>query len=410
MRRYILGQQGLWPGRRWQGKTGTADAIRAVRAVQIDPITVIARSHELTLWGRVADYRPEHLDALMHTERQFFDYGGTLFIYPMSDLPFWRLVMRRRREDERWNTFINANGPLMEEIKAELRARGPLSNRDFTNRSRVEHYRARKDSGLALFALWITGELMSHSRRCWERLYDFRENVAPAELNYEASIQDAEDFFAQEVLNFVGISTAKVWARSFANEIRRPVSAEESQKRLAAMLDAQIIAQVQVEGSKEIHIVNAHHLPILETLEAGNVPAEWQPLDTTTESEAVFLSPLEIVSARGRAKKLFYFEYIWEVYKPANTRRFGYYTLPILYGDTLVARLDPKLDRATKTLIIKGYWPEAEAPINTPEYADALGRGLAHFARFHEVRKLDLTAIQPIALRKHLQRTVKSFS
>src|SRR5258708_28472669 len=140
MRRYILGQQGLWPGRRWQGKAGTADAIRDVSAVQIDPITVIARSHELTLWGRVADYRPEHLNSLMHTERQFFDYGGTLFIYPMSDLPYWRLVMRRRAEDGHWKPFIDANGPLLEEIKAELRARGPLGNRHFINPSPVDHY------------------------------------------------------------------------------------------------------------------------------------------------------------------------------------------------------------------------------------------------------------------------------
>jgi len=408
MRRFILGKQGLWPGRRWQGKAGTAEAIRAVEAVQIDPITVIARSHEITLWGRVADYHPEYLDTLMHTDRLFFDYGSTLFIYPMNELPYWRLVMRRRADDERWKPYIKANGPLLDEIRAELRARGPLGNRDFTNRARVENYRARKDSGLALFALWITGELMSHSRVRWERRYDFRENVAPAEWNYEASEEEAEDFFARETLSYVGICTARVWARSFAGDIRRSVSAEEARQRLASLQDRGIFAPVMVEGNKDLHYVAGNDLPLLEALEAGQVPNAWQPLDTTTDTEVVFLAPLEIVSARGRAKKLFNFEYVWEVYKPAHTRRWGYYTLPILYGDTLVARIDPKLDRASNTLVIKGYWPEVDAPINTPKYADALAQGLAHFASFHKARKLDLAGIQPVALRKHIQRTVKS--
>ena len=95
-RRYILGKQGLWPGRRWAGKAGTAKAIRHMEAVQIDPLTVVARSHDLGLHSRVIDYRPEYLDRLMHHERQFFDYGGGLFIYPLDELPYWRVSMQRR--------------------------------------------------------------------------------------------------------------------------------------------------------------------------------------------------------------------------------------------------------------------------------------------------------------------------
>jgi uncharacterized protein YcaQ len=113
---------------------------------------------------------------------------------------------------------------------------------------------------------------------------------------------------------------------------------------------------------------------------------------------------LEIVSARGRAKELFGFDYIWEVYKPLELRRWGYYTLPILYGDDLVARLDPKLDRKTGTLIINGFWLEEDAPADDPAFADALGKGLARFAAFVGARQTNITAIQPHKLQNHIQK------
>ncbi len=84
-RRFILGRQGLWPGRRWQGLAGTEQALRITEAVQIDPLIVIARNHDLTLHSRVIDYEPGHLDWLLYTDRLFFDYGGAIFIFPIDE-------------------------------------------------------------------------------------------------------------------------------------------------------------------------------------------------------------------------------------------------------------------------------------------------------------------------------------
>ena len=110
-----------------------------------------------------------------------------------------------------------------------------------------------------------------------------------------------------------------------------------------------------------------------------------------------------IVSARGRAKKLFDFEYIWEVYKPAEQRRWGYYTLPILYGDRLAARLDPKLDRSSMTLHINGFWLEDWQPADA-DFAAALGAGLQRFARFVRASQVDFSAVEPDGLRQFLQQ------
>src|SRR5690242_5534211 len=89
-RRYVLGRQGLWPGRRWQGQEGTADALQQAESVQVDTISVVARNQDLALHSRVQDYRPEHLDTLLYRERRFFDYGWILFVYPMQELPYWQ--------------------------------------------------------------------------------------------------------------------------------------------------------------------------------------------------------------------------------------------------------------------------------------------------------------------------------
>jgi uncharacterized protein YcaQ len=126
--------------------------------------------------------------------------------------------------------------------------------------------------------------------------------------------------------------------------------------------------------------------------------------ETTTLEEVTFLSPLDIVSARGRAKKLFDFEYKWEVYTPAHQRRWGYYVLPILYGDDLVARLDPKLDRKTMTLEIKGFWHEEDSPVNDADFASALVR----FAKFVQAKRVEVSPIRPVKLRKQLEAKLKA--
>jgi len=118
------------------------------------------------------------------------------------------------------------------------------------------------------------------------------------------------------------------------------------------------------------------------------------------------LAPLDIVSARGRAKKLFDFEYTWEVYTPAHKRRWGYYVLPILYGDDLVARLDPKLDRTTMTLEIKGFWHENDAPVKDAAFADALAKGLIRFAKFVEAKKVDLNGVKTVKLKRELKKVI----
>lgn len=407
-RRFVLGRQGLWPGRRWRGKKGTAEAMRACEAVQLDPLNIFARSQDIVLHSRVLDYKPEYLYQVAYDERQFFDYGGWLAMYPMSELPYWRVHMNRRSHDKRIEGFVLSHEELFEQVRAELRSRGPLGNRDLDgNKIGLWNYRGRKDTSLALYDMWLSGELMMHHRVGFDRVYDFRENIAPKEFDLVATKEEAEEFFARKTVAFMGLKSETQMRGELRGYLRNDYSPAEMKDMLERWKESGMFAQVQVEGGRETQLILAEDVPALESIAKGKVPKGWSPKETTTLEEVTFLSPLDIVSARGRAKKLFDFEYTWEVYTPVHKRRWGYYVLPIVYGDDLVARLDLKLDRPTMTLHILGFWLEQDAPRDAL-FADALANGLNRFAKMLGVKKLDVSGIKPLKLRAHVKLKMKS--
>lgn len=407
-RRFVLGKQGLWPGRRWRGKNGTATALRTCEAVQLDPLNVIARSQDIVLHSRVLEYKPEQLYQVAYEDRQAFDYGGWLAMYPMSDLPYWRNHMEKRIHDKRIEGFVLNHEPLFEQVRAELRTRGPLGNRDLDgNKIGAWNYRGRKDTSLALYDMWLCGELMMHHRVGFDRVYDFRENIAPKEFDYVATEKETEKFFARKSVAFMGLKRESNMRVELNYYLRRDYSKAEVMNLVEGWKESGMFAPVQIEGGRDIYLVLTEDVRALESLEKGRIPKGWNPKEATTLEEVTFLAPLDIVSARGRAKKLFDFEYTWEVYTPAHKRRWGYYVLPILFGDDLVARLDPKLDRTTMTLEIKGFWLEDDAPVKDVAFADALAKGLIRFAKFVGAQRVNVSAIQPAGLRKKLAAEVK---
>ncbi len=403
VRRFILGKQGLWPGRRWRGLAGTEQAMRAMEYLQLDPLQIIARSQDITLHSRVLAYTPGLWEELAYQQRKFFDWGGWLAVRPMDELPHWRVVMRRERDgvsgDSRIHAMAVEHAEAIEEMRAILRERGTVSNRDFAmeSRTRTQSYRGRKDSALALYYLWRTGEVMTHHREHFERVYALTETVAPASLIRESDEAEADRFLIRKEVSFYGLSRLPRTADAFHGRGEPDRAAKQI---LEAMLADGELIQVQVEGWKRVHYALGSDAGLLADLSAGRLPPAWTPLETTTTQEAVFLAPLDHVSARGRAKVLFGFDYVWEVYKQEHQRRFGYYTLPVLWGDRLVARFDSKLDRTTNTFVILGLWLEEEALGTDEAFAEALARGLARFVRFLGASKLDATALREPLLRR----------
>lgn len=396
-RRFILGKQGIWPGRRWRGPEGVAQAMREMEYLQLDPLQIIARSHDISLHSRVLDAAPGMWQQPAYEERRFFDWGGWLSVRPMDELPYWRVVMRREHENfARLQEMGKEHAGSINEMRDILRERGTVSNRDFAmkTRTRTNNYRGRKDSALALYYMWRVGEIMIHHRDNFERVYALTEDVAPAHLICENDDAAVDRFLIKKDISFLGLSRASRVSDTFHR--RQP--SVSSQLIIESMLESGDIIEVKVKGWKFLHYALASDAPLLGELSSGRVPAKWAPIGSTTTDEAVFLAPLDPVSARGRAKILFGFDYVWEVYKPSHLRKYGYYTLPVLWGDRLVARFDSKLDRTANTLVILGFWLEDEALANDAAFREALRRGFARFVSFLGADRIDASAVREVRL------------
>lgn len=400
-RRFILGKQGLWPGRRWRGVEGTEQAMREIEYLQLDPLQIIARSQDITLYSRVIGYLPGLWEQVTYEQRKFFDWGGWLAVRPMYELPYWRVVMRQEiHRVGRLREIARDHADAVAEMRDVLRERDTVSNRDFEmkTRTRTASYRGRKDSALALYYLWMTGEVMTHHRERFERVYALTEKVAPEHLVYERDEDEVARFLIKKEVSLSGIARIARTGDSYG----RGEPDQAAKKGLQAMLADGEIVEVKVDGWKQIHYALGSDAETIHEVGAGRVPAAWTPLETTTMEEAVFLSPLDQVSARGRAKVLFGFDYVWEVYKPEAKRKFGYYTLPVLWGDRLVARFDSKLDRAKNELVILGLWLEDAALGNDSGFAEALALGFERFLAFLGANRLDSTAVKEPLLRKRI--------
>jgi uncharacterized protein YcaQ len=405
-RRYVMGRSGLWPGRRWRGLEGAAQAMRALEHLQLDPLVVVARAHDLMLASRVVDYAIDDWAVLTYGQRRFFEWGGWLAVRPMDELPYWRVLMHREAELPHWQETQREHAAAIEEMRGILQAGREVSNRDFAmhERTRIDNYRGRKDSALALHYLWRVGEAMVIRRERFERVYALTERVAPAEALREVDPEEADDVLllknmaADGLIRYIGVS----------NWLRRDVTPAEMTARRERWLAEGKAIEVRVEGWRSVQLAPGSDAPILAELEAGRVPEAWAPIEPSTDAEATFLSPLDPVSARGRAKPLFGFDYTWDVYKPVEQRRFGYYTMPILWGDRLVGRFDSKLDRTTGTLLILGLWLEDENLAKDAAFVEALGCGMARFLRLVGVGRIDVAAVRQPGLRKRLRAARRS--
>lgn len=403
-RRFLLGRQGVWPGRRWRGKAGARKALEALGSVQMDPVTIVARSHDLTLWNRIEGYQPEHLQRILYRDRAAFDYGGVLSVLPMSELPHWRLHMERRLSDNRYQELIADTGDLVEEVRSVVERHGPISAKEVTRllegsgreaRSTISgsargSYRSKSAAGRLVYQLWLTGELMTHRRDGFERIVDLAERVVPAAMLRKPEVSDTQQFFASKALRRAGLSTPRSWRNAMSYYLNRTVNASEGAELLTQLVVDKRTLVVEVEEHTTPYFLPAEEAAALRRLVRGALPRGWSSHGPSTLAEVRLLSPLDPIVSRDQAKAFFGFEQVWEIYKPEPKRKYGPYTMPLLYGDELVGRVDPRLDRATRTMHINGIWIEKAGLESDRPFMNALSAGLRSFAAFHDADVIEL--------------------
>lgn len=398
-RRFILGKQGLWPGRRWAGKDGTRAAMCAMEHLQLDPLVIVARSHDLVLHARVADYEPAMFHDLTYRDREFFDWGGWLAVRPMDELPYWRVLMRRSRIHRSTGAILQNHPEVVEEMRALLASGRTVSSRELeaTGTEKGKTYRGTKARSLALYYLWRTGEAMTHHRDGFERVYAATRAVAPAHLISEVAEDEAERFLARKSVSADGIGRL-----ASVNALIYQAPAKELRRMEEDLIDRGDLAPVFVAGWKGQRLVVPEDLPLLEEVASGRVPGEWSPPGALSTEEVVFLSPLDPVVARGRAKELFGFDHVWEIYKKPEEVRFGRFTMPILFGEQLVGRMDARLDRKTSTLVVNGLWLEDVPLASNSDLARALVAGTGSLATFLAAKSVEASTVTDWEVRKTL--------
>jgi hypothetical protein len=377
-----------------QGKAGVAQVVDHLGYVQIDTISVIERAHHHTLWTRVPGYRPEHLHQAHALDRAVFEYWGHAASYlPLKDYRFYLPMMKSfyNPKNSWYRGWGDRYGGYFEPVLARIREEGPLAARDFENLTARGQgpWWDWKPAKAALETLFWRGELMIRERRGFERIYDLTERVLPAGTDTrEPSAAELGRFMVRRALGALGVAGEREIRDYIRIGDRHIVAAA-----LKEMLAAGEIACLGIEGRPGA----VYALPAVLAA-AGRLRA--------SQPGVRLLSPFDNLAIdRRRLKERFDFDFAFECYVPKHKRTHGYFVLPILFGENLVGRLDPKADRLSKTLIAR-FLSIEPAFTDLDGLVPELGRALGGFARFNGCERVVLESVRPGKLLAPLKRAL----
>ena len=374
-RRIALASQGFTDPRPASEPTGRdlRRVLGRTGLIQIDSVNVLERAHYLPLFSRLGPYRHELVDRAAHyAPRRLFEYWGhEASLIPVATHPFLRWRMERAHTDS-WGgmqRIWREQPELVEEVLAEVTDRGPVAASEIAERPRrAGPWWDWSDHKRALEWLFWSGRVSSARRRRFERLYDLTERVIPAEVLAVSTppVEEAQ----RELLRIAARSLGVAAEADLRDYFRLP--ADEAKLRVAELVEAGELQAVDVEGWGRTQGYLWPQVRIPRAVEARALIGPFDPL----------------IWARPRVERIFGFNYRLEIYVPAPKRVHGYYVLPFLLGDRLVARVDLKADRARRVLMVRAEHHEPDAP---PETREALDSELASMASWLGLERVERT-------------------
>jgi uncharacterized protein len=375
------------------------DVVRAIRCVQLDPISVVARSPLLVLRSRLPSFRPEHLDTPLWTDRSLFEYWAHAASIVLSeDHPIHRYQMRTwPRAGSRFGEWAARNDALRRSILRQVGRRGPLRLRDFDGNAVSEAWvstgwtQERNVDQMVRF-LWVQGKVMVSLRRGLEKWWDRADRVLPAQALAGRSLREAEVTrrAAQLSLRGLGIATPAHIKGHFTMDLYPGLPAVLERLERESLIER---VEVVDDGSRlpGTWYVHRDDLAQLDRIERGRfVP------------RATLLSPFDnLIHDRKRSALMFGLDYRMEIYVPKAQRRYGYYAMPLLDGDRFLARVDPALDREGGRLLVHTVTPEDG--IRPDRSTAATLAGAVHeLARWLGADSVEVTGTVPPAWRRSL--------
>lgn len=368
-RRFLLYYHGLLGSFQYTGKDGVMSYIRRVGCIQFDPLNVVGMNPELVLQSRIEDFDRSTLWELLYQDRQLVDYWDkNMSIFPIEDWPFFG---RCRRIHQTW---CNSNQEIVDRVYEVILNRGPLCSGDLDFHEKVDwSWGATRLSRAALEGMYHAGYLGIHHKINTRKYYDLAERLIPKDL-YHASepFETDEQYYEWYVLRRIG-SIGLLWNRpSDAWLGIHGLKTFQRNQAFAKLIEEQKIIEVNVEEMQYPFYMRSIDLSILHMSMENEI----------SDKRSCILAPLDnLLWDRTLIKELFHFEYRWEVYKPVADRKYGYYVLPVLYDDQIVARFEPIKHKANQPLCIKNWWWEDHTTV-TSSMRESIMEGLERFAAF----------------------------
>ena len=381
-RQFILLRQGLLGEHRFIGKAGAYQYVRQAGCIQFDPVDVCGRNAELTLQSRVKGITRKTLGDLLYKDRLLVDYSDKeLSIWPSEDWPYF--ASYRERSIEHGKQFPGIP-ELEEQAVAYIRKHGPVSSDTLPIEGTVfwhssMHWSGHwdKDSLAArsvLEQLYTDGVLLIHHKTGSRKYYDLADKYLPAELlSAPNPCPDEASWLCWRVKRRIG-AVGLLWNRNSTAFLGIGMDTEQRNAAFDRLEKEGAILPVQVEGIRFPLYMLSEDLPLMESLISGQA---------SLKPRLEFLAPLDpMLWDRKLIEALWGYQYSWEIYTPVVKRKYGYYVLPMLQGDRLIGRIEPKADRKAKTLTVQNVWLEPGVR-RTKKLSGQIDRAVQRLAKFN---------------------------
>ncbi|MGF1766923.1 winged helix DNA-binding domain-containing protein [Enterovibrio makurazakiensis] len=361
-RKLILLSQGFSPSKtRLSDCDKTLSVIERLGYVQIDTISVVQRAHHHVLWSRNADYCFNHIPQLLARKKVFEYWAHAASFLPMKDFRFTlpRKAAIKSGEHKHW---YSKDHTMMDAILKRIEDEGPLMAKDFDSPSRKRQGWGTKPAKQALENLYMQGELMVPRRESFHKVYDLTERVLPEKINMTPpSEQEYGRYLVLNYLNAHGVGTVQEMTYLLKG-VKTLVAST-----LNELCDEGSIQKIKIDGSP--YFAATASLSLLSR--------------RLNRKQAKILSPFDsLVIQRKRASVLFDFDYLIECYVPEPKRKFGYFSLPILWNGELVARADCKADKTKSMLVVNHLYLEPSVR-RSEAFMPAFEDELQSFAAFN---------------------------
>lgn len=365
----------------------TLSAIEHLGYIQIDTLSVVQRAHHHTLWNRNPRYKQKQLDQLVE-DKQVFEYWSHAAAYlPMRDYRY-SLIRKQALKSGEKKHWYKRDDKMIRHVLDRIKAEGPLMARDFEHNGKKVGEWGAKPAKQALEYLFMQGDLMIESRVNFQKVYDLTEKILPEGIN--TTQPSSEEYARYLIIGFLranGFGQASEMAYLLTNTKQLVATT------VAHMLEAGELLQVSVAGNM--------YYALPESLELLSKPL--------SRSKLKILSPFDnLLIQRKRMQVLFDFDYQIECYFPPAKRKYGYFSLPILWDGKLVARMDCKADRKTRILHIH-YLAVEPTVKKTEAFFEALKKELKAFLDFNNCDKVELHRMTPDKLKLVFTNVISNF-